>query len=654
MCTLLLFVIYFFKQTYKNRWLFGAGIFLSFFLLGIVLSYFSSKQTDCKWGSSSMIYRAELLDIPQPKEKSMLCHVRLIEVRDSSRCYPLDKKVLLYLFKDSLSRKIGLNDDLIFYGRISSPANNGNPNEFDYAGFLRHKGISGIAYADSGYWRTERPQNTVNLKRRALLVRNMVLQRYRDLGIAGDEFAVLSALTIGYKEELSRDIRESYSVAGVSHVLALSGLHIGVLCYIVFFALNLFLGRNSFHKLKGILLLVCLWTFAFIAGLSPSVVRAVLMFSLLTIARMFGSQQTTLNTVCGAAFLMLLWNPYYLYDVSFQLSFLAVISIVVIGTWMENKAVVKNCILKKIWMLTVVSIAAQIGTLPLILYYFSRFPLYSLLINIPVIGAAFAILCGALLLLLSGFFPMNIQPFIADALVGVVRGLNTTTSYVESMPLSSLDKINFQAIDVWCCYIMLLLLVVNVLRWVRVHFIVWEVMICFLCLFHMVEYSYSSIKRPLIVFYNSSCPMIQFVCSGKESYLQIDSGDVTKNWKYAADGFQKSRRLQGFTVLSSGYEDKNIWSINDITEFEGRTVCIVKDDRWKNKTATQPLRIDYLYLSKGYKGSLKSLTSLFRIRKVVLSKSLGDYRLSLLKKECRILGLDYTSLQEDGALTVNI
>ncbi len=473
-----------------------------------------------------MIYRAELSDSPQLKEKSVFCRVRLTAVRDSSGWQSLDRKVLLYLSKDSLSRKVGLKDDLIFYGHISTPVNNGNPGEFDYAGFLRHKGISGIAYVDSGYWRAEVRRNTMDLKREALLVRDKVLQRYRDLGIRGDEFAVLSALTVGYKDELSRDIRESYSIAGASHVLALSGLHVGVLCCIFFVILNLVLGKNSFCRLKGLILVVCLWGFAFIAGLSPSVVRAVVMFSLLTVARMFGSQRTTLNTVCGAAFLMLVWNPYYLYDVSFQLSFLAVMSIVVIAAWMEKKVTVENCVLRRLWKLTVVSVAAQIGTLPVVLYYFSQFPLYSLPVNVPVIGAAFLILWGALVLLSAGFLPVGIQLFMADILAGIVKMLNSLTSYVESMPAASLSAANFQAIDVWCCYLILLLLVVYVLRWVRIRFIIWEMILCFLCIFHVAEYRYSSIRRPLIVFYNSSYPTIQFVCPVAKSYMKTYTDDV--------------------------------------------------------------------------------------------------------------------------------
>lgn len=651
----ILFLIYFFRHTYANRWLFGAGIFLSFLLLGLVSSYYSGRKTDGRWSNSPMIYQAELLNTPQVKEKSILCHIRLNGAQDSSGWHFIDKEVLLYLSKDSLSRKIVLNDDLMFYGHISSPANNGNPGEFDYARFLRHKGISGIAYVDSGYWQTEVRRNTVDLKRKALLIRDKVLQKYRDLGIAGNEFAVLSALTVGYKDELSKDIRESYSIAGASHILALSGLHIGILCSILFFILNLLFGKNSFYRVKGVLLLIGLWLFAFIAGLSPSVVRAVVMFSLLTVARMFGSHRTSLNTVCGAALLMLLWNPYYLYDVSFQLSFLAVINIIIIGTWVGNKIVIKNCILRKMWMLITVSVAAQIGTLPMVLYYFSRFPIYSLLISIPVIALVYVIFCGALILLSISFFPMNVQQLLADGLAWMVKGLNSITTYVESMPAASLEDVNFQVVDVWCCYLMLLLLIINVLRWVRIHFVVWEAIICFLCIFHVVDYSSSSLaKHPMIVFYNSSYPMIQFVCPDRESYLQMDAEDVKVNWKYATDGLRKSKKVREITVISSDYEDKNIWSQDNITGFKGYTVCIVKDGRWKNKIAALPLRVDYLYLTKGYKGDLKSLASVFRIRRVVLNKSLGGYRLNMLKNECRVLGLDYVSLQEDGALTVNI
>ena len=188
-----------------------------------------------------------------------------------------------------------------------------------------------------------------------------MISLYQKLGFSGDELAVLSALTIGDKTELSDSVRESYSVAGASHILALSGLHIGLLYTLLFFILKPIARRGNIGRaIRSVLLLILLWAFAFFTGLSPSVVRSVSMFSILAMADMVGRQPLSLNTLAAAAWLMLFCNPAWLFDVGFQLSFLAVASILLIQKPIYHLITVKGRIGKYIWGLMSVSVAAQI------------------------------------------------------------------------------------------------------------------------------------------------------------------------------------------------------------------------------------------------------------------------------------------------------
>lgn len=641
------------RLSYARRHFFGMAAFSAFFFLGQYSAIVSLRSVDYPWSEEAKVYSAVLLDAPEEKERSMLCRVLVTHVYDSLGLRPVNRKVLLYVPKDSAGRKIGLKDDLLFHGRVASPSNNGNPDEFDYAGYLKHKRVSGIAFAGAGHWAAERRESIGTLKQEALLLRGKILEQYRKLGFTGDEYSVLSALTVGYKEDLSEDMQRAYAVAGASHVLALSGLNIGLLGAFLYFVLDLLFRWKGFRVPKSLVVLVCLWAFSFITGLSPSVVRAVVMFSLLLLARMVSMQSITLNTVCLAAFLMLLWEPFYLYDISFQLSYLAVAGIVLVVPWLNRKIVVKNRVLNYLWQLTAVSIAAQLGTLPVILYNFSSLPLYSLLFNVPVVMLAYTILVSAIVMLALFFFT-PLQHFAALLTGWQVKALNSIARLVESMPFASLDNLYFHWADVAAFYLLLLLFVLHSLRWVRVRCWMWGGIVCFLCVFHVAERSVPAVKSPLAVFYNSSFPLVHFVHSEQLSYLQMPSDAVGKSRDYLVAGFMRKHRLEDSKLLSGDYADRHLWSRNGITSFEGCTVCVVSDNRWRNKTASLPLEIDYLYISRGYWGTLAELQNLFRVKKVVLNKSLGRYRLNKLQDECRELGLECVSLGEDGALLVNI
>lgn len=247
------------------------------------------------------VYRVQLTDTPEAKERTLLCRVWLEGQHDSSYVCPIGRKAILYLQKDSLVTQLKVGDELFVSVRISSPVNGGNFDEFDYVRYLMRHGISGTGYVPSGKWVRVSSSAAASshasgflhfIQYTAISYREKVIDLYRKLGFEGDELAVLSALTVGEKADLSESIRESYSVSGASHILALSGLHIGLL-YALFFLLFLkpLVRRwRGIRYFRSVLLLVLLWSFAFFTGLSPSVVRSVSMFSILTIADLFGGR----------------------------------------------------------------------------------------------------------------------------------------------------------------------------------------------------------------------------------------------------------------------------------------------------------------------------------------------------------------------------
>ena len=437
--------------------MFGCILYLFVFFGGAGGINQALQQTLYSFSEQKCVYRAVVSEQPEPKEHSFLCRAFLEERQDSVCTMPVNRKVLLYISKDSLSEGLRSGDELIFFAHVSPPSNNGNPDEFDYARYLRYKGISGIAFVASGNWKITGYRFSRSCRQIALEYRDRILDQYRALKFNPDEFAVLAALTVGYKEELSEDIRETYSVSGASHVLALSGLHIGFLYMMLLFFLK-WLPGNTFgvRLFRAVVIITALWGFAFFTGLSPSVVRSVIMFSLLALSVLSRRTGISLNTLALTACIMLVVHPFWLFDVGFQLSFSAVAAILLLYPWLFRQLPVGNSLLKKVWALMSVSLAAQIGTAPLVLLYFSRFPTHFLLTNLLVIPLVSGIMYATVALLVLTPFPMLYTGF-SVVVRSLVDWLNTMVRWVEHLPLASIDRVWIYPTEAFAFYLVLLI-----------------------------------------------------------------------------------------------------------------------------------------------------------------------------------------------------
>lgn len=278
------------------------------------------------------------------------------------------------------------------------------------------------------------------LESKALDVRNSLIGIYRE-HTSADNVGVISAITLGKKDELDRNVKQVFSMSGGSHVLAVSGLHVGII-YMVLLWLTGFLPRNKiFSVVSHLLTILCLWCYAFICGLPASVVRSAIMFSLISVATIIERRNVSLNAVFTSAFIMLIYKPLYLFDIGFQLSYAAVISILLFYKKFYYTLPLKNKILKWGWSMICVSAAAQIGTLPLTIYYFHQIPTYSLITNFIVVPAAFLIIClSVAMLAMSSIHTLAyIAGYSADSVTDLLR---SGVDYIASQPYSVIGGLN--------------------------------------------------------------------------------------------------------------------------------------------------------------------------------------------------------------------
>ncbi|MCD8260221.1 MAG: ComEC family competence protein [Bacteroides sp.] len=374
------------------RWIFSLFLYGFLFSAGIFFYQFQLRKISYSWPAGEQFYCARLLDEGIEKERSLLFRVSVEHSFQSGSSAPVNRQALLYLAKDSLAFQLRPGDRILFQGVMAPPKNNGNPQEFDYARFLRNRGISATAYIPSGKWMKGDPVGESFLASFSRNSRKKIVQLYRDHRIEWEELAVLSALTIGYKEELSEDIRESYSVAGGSHILALSGLHIAVIAAVFSFLLSFpipfrYAGALKKNNHSAAFMGICFDS------------RNVTLYRdggwyvldryplLLSLVSPFCPEYLGCYCVCYAGL-----SSFYLFDVGFQLSFAAVAAILLIYPRLEKWVNSSSRIVRYLWSLVAVSLAAQIGTLPLILFYFSRFSSYFLLTNLLIVLPASCLL----------------------------------------------------------------------------------------------------------------------------------------------------------------------------------------------------------------------------------------------------------------------
>lgn len=631
-----------FRAGFSFRWLFGLSVILLFFVLGAGGMNLRLQQTHWAFAEQEETVRQVVLAAkPEKKEHSLLCRARTGD----------GKNVLLYLALDSTAQQWQGGEELLISARMASPANNGNPDEFDYVRYLRRKGIAATAYVAAGHWQLLTQRHEPSLPQKALSYREKILQLYREAGFEGDSFAVLSALTVGYKEELSDDIRETYSVSGASHVLALSGLHIGFLYALLCFVMRGLPGNVAAVRLiRAVAILLLLWGFAFFTGLSPSVVRSVVMFSVFALAGAFRRESISMNTLAATALFMLVARPGWLFDVGFQLSFCAVAAILLIYPWLYRRVPVAHWFWKKAWALMAVSLAAQVGAAPLVLLYFSRFSTHFLLTNLLVIPLVSLVIYAAVLMLLATPFPV-VQSGLAVGVRWLVDALNGSVRWVERLPFSSVDGVWTDRMEVFCFYLAVLSLLYYIASRRRNGLLALGFCLLAGSSYHLAR-QVADRPRQCIRFYNvRGCAAVHCIAAGGCSWLAYaDSMPDTKRLSRAASGYWNRHRLQVPVAVTGDYASPHFSRRHDILVFGNKRVCMVNGNERRNKTSLRPLFIDYLYLCKGYGGGVEELAGLFTVDTVILDVSLPGYRKEALIGECRRLKIKFLSLSDEGSL----
>lgn len=600
------------KRFYSLRWMFGVGLML--FVFSFSTQYFRhfKEFSSYTFPQEKSKYIGEIMEIPKKKKRSIACEVELI--------YPVNKKTLLYFESDERSKSLMPGDQVVISAFINPFKNLGNPNEFDYKGFMARKGFSGTAYINSSEWVDTGKRNRT-IKNEALLLRAKILDRYKLFELGNDEFAFLSAVTLGYKDDLSDELKNAFRASGTSHILAVSGLHVGIV-YFIIISLFSFLGnRGKSFLLKQVLVLITLWAYVFITGIPVSVVRAAIMLTLLSTGSLFHRKGYHYNTLSVAAFFVLLIDPYYLFDVGFQLSFAAVFSILFFQPKIAKLYTPKHKIATYIWNLMTVSLAAQLGVFPLGLYYFGTFPIYFFVANLlvlPFIGviiyAAVALSFFSLFATLNISFINGVYTLIQFTLQFAIKCVLRIIYFFESLPLALINESHISFLQVCLLFIGLFSFMFYILR-SRANMLILFLLSIVLML-ATITYSHISKPNSQLVVYNS--------------FDQREMGYLIKGKKFALEE----------------------WS-NRVVEHPSASVVLLTENIYKSKMSDSILPVDYLILSSDNSFSMKELELFFMPKTVIVDASVSKFTAQKIKKDCEKLQVSFHDISESGAYSIN-
>jgi competence protein ComEC len=648
------------KLTFKLRWLSGIPINLFLLITGYQLVIINTARFDrnnislFSGKNSDIIFR--VIEPPVEKPNSFKIIGMPVYLKDSLDWKQTSGRVLLYFEKDSLVSKIHYGDEILLHTTLNPVNPPQNPGEFDYKNYLSNRGIYDQAFVKSGEWTTIASDKGSGLISISTRLRNHFLYILESCKVTGDEFAVVSALLLGCSDYLDAEQLREYSGSGVMHILSVSGLHVGIIYIFLNFLLSFMDKKRSLKVFKAALLILLIWFYALVTGLSPSVLRASAMFTAIIIGDVINRNAHIYNTLAASAFILLILNPYMITSVGFQLSYLAVIGIVWLYRPLNTLYLPKNRILRYIWQTTAVSIAATITTIPLTIFYFRQFPNLFILANLIAIPLSTLIIYTGITVLLTSSINF-LASFLSIILVFLIKALNSCMSFIEGLPFAVTHGLY---INKWQMVIVAVM-IISICSFLMVknnrYLLVSIVMTLILMISFMVRNISHLTQNRIMVYSIPKSTAIDFI-SGKQVVMVADSALLKDQNKF--DFHVKNNRIiSGLVsankdpVFISDYRDNNLFIKNGFLQFGEKKLVMIGSDFFSADT-DKGTKVDYLLLSHDPDISVHKIAEMFSFEMIIIDNSNSLWRTNKWIDECKTEGFSYYSTRERGALKIEL
>lgn len=645
-CLFLLLLYLFLPLRGKFKWQVFHGVLIAFLLAtaGALSVWRADVRNRRDWighyykpGDFALVTLQEPL-VEKPNSYKALARVEALF--QNNRLRPVTGRALFYFKKDTFVNALRYGTQILIAAPLQPIRNAGNPGSFDYKRYTLFQGITHQVYLTDRNFSVLAQHHTDTWKEILFSSRSNVLEILRRY-IGGDkERGLAEALLIGYKDDLDKNLVQSYSNTGVVHVIAISGLHLGII-YWLLLLLTKPLKHRKISWLRFLTIVAALWLFSFLAGAQPSVLRSALMFTVIALGTVIVRRTSVYNTLALSAFLLLCINPFWLWDVGFQLSYAAVLSIIIffrpIYTWLyfPNKA------LDFIWKLLAVSLAAQLLTLPISVYHFHQFPVLFLFTNLLAVPLSSVILIGEIVLC-AVYFIEPVARLLGFVLEKMIRFMNY---FIEQM-----DTVSFAVWNGLSVSVVQTVLLYGIIAGVGFWWLekkrtgLWAALGCLLTFIILRTVSFmETTRQKKVIVYNVPKYRAIDVMDGRKCYFLGDAA-LLQNEMLRNFHVQPSRILHRIDVNNITFVPQRIFS------FYGKRIVTV------DETGLLPANdsADVLVLSKNPRLYMTDLCKRLKIKQVVIDGTVPQWKARLWKGDCDSLRMACHDVSEKGAFVMNV
>ncbi|WP_187294741.1 ComEC/Rec2 family competence protein [Chitinophaga pinensis] len=583
----------------------------------------------------------------QAKKKTFktIAQVRYV-VRGNMRI-PAKGRLLVYLQIDSNARRLRQGDQLLIKNNSVPVSRSGNPGAFDHRSYCEWQQIYRQVYLQQDAWHLLQEREESSIQRWLHVSRGYCLQTLQQY-IGGREAALAAALLIGYRYDLDPEMVQDYTNTGIVHIIAISGMHLALIYGALLWLLRWWPAQRFADMLKGILIIVLLWAFTLLTGGAASVLRATVMFTFLTLGKFLLQRHTNVyNTLAASAFLLLCYEPRLLLDVGFQLSYLAVLSIVVAYRRLYYQLRFDNKYLNRLWDMTALTLAAQLFTLPVSLYYFHQFPLYFLPANMMAVPLSTVVLYGELLLLIVGRIPA-IAVMVGSLLKMIMQLMNTLVNQIGHLPGALMADTQLPLFSVLCLYAC----IGGLLLWMMHQ---WKPGL-YVLLLAMTSWSVGSMflrlneqhQRKMVV-YNIPGHTVVDMVSGRRAWRLTGKGITDTVYdRYLRPAYV----YYGIGEIAGTCAEESLFPGFRVLVAGNKRLVIV-DSILPKRYPEKKLRTDYLLLSHNPHVDIKQLEKIFDAAYYIFDASNSLRNIQRWKSDCYVLTLRFFSVPDQGAYVVN-
>lgn len=648
---LLLFRFLSLATQYQLRWITGLVFNLLLICLGVSRTYLQDLRHQPNWIGHQLQQTTGILvtlqETPLTKVNSYKALAKAEWIQTQKGWLRVQGNLLLYFRKNKLPPDITYGSQLLVQKTLQPIPNSGNPGAFDYRQYCAFQGIHHQVFLQEGEYRLLATKGLSFFTNTLIRTQTALLTILRKWIPGKKEQGVAEALLIGYREDLDKDLVQAYSNTGVVHIIAISGLHLGMIYGLLLVLLKPFRKYKAIHIILPVMLLLVLWGFSFLAGMAPSILRSVVMFSFIIIGESLGRRTQILNTLAASAFCLLIYNPYFLWDVGFQLSYTAVTSIVIFMQPIYRSIYLENPLLRNLWQLNAVTLSAQILTLPVVLYYFHQFPNLFLFTNFIAVPLSGFILYGELFLLLVHKL-IFVNEFTGKMISFLIHQLNQLIENTHRLPFAVTGNISFSLVQALLLYGVL----IGFTAWIHtkkpIALIGTLTALSAIYCIRAISVVEQKQQHKLVV-YNIPRMQAMDIIEGR-NFLFRGSPQLQEDIRLTNYHLVPARLLLG---ISQPDQLKHTQIAGNLIAGSRKTVLVI-DRALTGPLPAEKIPVDIIILSGNPRLHLSQLTQRFICAQYIFDSSNPLWKIQYWKKDADSLHLRHHTISEQGAFEVDL